>query len=318
MSLVSAVMVSYNTREATVAALDSLVANAGTALELVVVDNGSRDGSAAAVRAAHTSAVVIEAGGNLGFARGVNVGVAASRGSHVLLINPDTLTRPDAVAALLRFAEAHPEYGVYGGRTLRPDGSTDPSSCWGAPTLWSLLCFATGLSSVFRRSRVFDPESLGRWDRDTVQTVDVVTGCLLLTTRATWDALGGMDEKYFLYGEDADFSARARRMGLRPVIVPDAVIVHDVGGSTGAHGRKMSLVMAGKATVLRDHWGPSRRRAGLALLLAGTALRAALSALVRRPGSWSEVWRSRRDWTPGYPAAENLLFDDAVAKPVAS
>lgn len=312
----SIVIVSYNTREATLACIESAVIAAPSDTEIVLVDNGSRDGSADAVRARFPAAVVVEAGGNLGFARGVNRGVSASSGEYVLLLNPDTISKPGSLSALVNFALEHPEYGIYGGRTLRPDGTTDPSSCWGAPSLWSLTCFATGLSTAFRRNRLFDPESLGRWDRDSVREVPVITGCLLLMRRDDWNALGGMDEVFFLYGEDAEFSLRAARAGLRPVIVPEAVIVHEVGGSTSSNGVKMSMVMAGKVTMLERSWSASRARAGIALLVFGTGLRAALERLTGRHGTWRRVWSRRADWKPGYPHAEAALFVDATARAV--
>ncbi|GAA4170383.1 glycosyltransferase [Gryllotalpicola koreensis] len=319
MTSLTVVIVSYNTREQTLACLDSLAAAAegapGLELSTIVVDNGSADGSAEAVRVRHPSVLVIEAGENLGFAAGVNRGVARATGEYVLLLNPDTTVLPGALAALVDYAVAHPEHGLYGGRTLAADGSLEPSSCWGAPSLWSLLCFATGLSTAFARSRVFDPESLGRWARDTVREVPVITGCLLLVRRSDWNRLGGMDERFFLYGEDADFSLRAAAAGMRPVIVPAATIVHTVGGSTSEsgrerNGRKMSMVMAGKATLLRARWSPGRARLGIALLEAGALTRGLLERAVGRAGgTWSEVWRRRADWVPGYPAARARLFD---------
>ena len=90
---------------------------------------------------------------NIGFAAGSNVGARAATGEYVLLLNPDTELVGDTLGALLRYARAHPEAGLVGGRTLRPDGELDPGSCWGAQSLWSLVCFASGLSSVFRGSR---------------------------------------------------------------------------------------------------------------------------------------------------------------------
>ncbi|GAA4163135.1 hypothetical protein GCM10022286_23180 [Gryllotalpicola daejeonensis] len=326
MTAITVVIVSYNTREQTVACLDSLAADAagapGLAVSAVVVDNGSVDGSVAALRARHPWVEVIDAGTNLGFAAGVNRGVARAPGEYVLLLNPDTTVLPGALTALVEFAVAHPEHGLYGGRTLAADGSLEPSSCWGAPTLWSLLCFASGLSTAFARSRLFDPESLGWWPRDTVREVPVITGCLLLARRADWDRLGGMDERYFLYGEDADFSLRASAAGLRPVIVPAATIVHTVGGSTSEsgrerNGRKMSMVMAGKATLLRLRWSAGRAAAGIALLKTGTLVRALLErALGRAEGTWSEVWRRRSDWSAGYPAAKDRLFGQAPVQPL--
>ncbi|UOE44339.1 glycosyltransferase family 2 protein [Agromyces larvae] len=313
---VSVIVVSFNTREATLACLASIAASHdGVPLQIVLVDNGSTDGSADAVRAAHPDAVVVDAGGNLGFARGVELGVAHASGDAVLLLNPDTLVLPGSLQRLVDHAEAHPEYGVYGGRTLRPDGTLDPSSCWGAPTLWSLVCFATGLTTAFRGSRVFDPESLGRWQRDSVRTVPIVTGCLLLARRSDWDRIGGMDEAFFLYGEDAEFSMRARRLGYRPVIVPDAVIVHEVGGSSSSSGAKMCLVMAGKATLLRRVRRGPAAALGIVLLQAGAGLRALLERVTRAAEpSWSIVWRRRADWRTGYPEAEPRLLGGEAAE----
>ena len=96
------------------------------------------------------------------------------------MLNPDTELVGDTLAALLAYAQAHPHAGLIGGRTLSPDGELDPGSCWGAQSLWSLVCFASGLSTVFRGSRIFNPESLGSWPRDSARQVDIVTGCLCL------------------------------------------------------------------------------------------------------------------------------------------
>jgi N-acetylglucosaminyl-diphospho-decaprenol L-rhamnosyltransferase len=306
----SIVVVNYNTREATSACLASVLeASPGVDLELIVVDNGSADGSADAFRERFAGVQVIEAGENLGFARGVNLGARSATGHWLLLLNPDTITLPGSLEALLAFARVHPEYGVFGGRTLRPDGSVDPSSCWGAPSLWSLTMFATMASTAFKHTRAFDPESLGSWQRDTVREVPIITGCLLLVRLDDWQRLGGMDEDYFLYGEDAEFSLRAARAGLRRVIVPAASIVHEVGGSSDAGGAKGCMVMAGKVTLLRKTWSPGRASIGVRLLLAGVGVRAALETLTRRRRApWRTVWRRRADWLGGYPRAEVTLF----------
>jgi GT2 family glycosyltransferase len=309
---VDAIVVNFNTRDRTIECLDSLGALGLPWLGMILVDNGSDDGSVDAIRDAHPEVTVIAAGENLGFARGVNRGVAASRADYVMLFNPDASALPGSVEALVGFARAHPEHGVYGGRTVRADGSLDPSSCWGAPSLWSLLCFATGASAAFKRSRLFDPESLGDWRRDTVREVPVVTGCLLLMRRDDWHAVGGMDERFFLYGEDAEFSVRVRRLGYRPVIVPEAVILHDVGGSSTSSGLRTAMVLAGKVTYLRRVFRPLAALTGVLLLQAGVATRAAGEAATRsgRDG-WRQVWRNRRAWRRGYPSAERTLFGRA-------
>ena len=276
---------------------------------MVVVDNASGDGTAEMIRDEFPAVRLVALERNLGFAGGVNLAAESAEGEHVLLLNPDTVVHEGAVANLVAFARANPQHGLYGGRTLWPDGRVCAGSCWGQPSLWSLFCFATMLSSVFKGSRLFDPESLGGWERDSVREVGIVTGCLLLAPRAVWRRLGGFDERFFMYGEDADLSLRAWRAGHRPAITPDSVITHEVGVSSESRPDKLILLMRGKATLLRKHWSPLRRRLGIGFLLAGVAVRGLAPTALRgrhggQPSAWREVWRRRRDWVDGYPEAE--------------
>lgn len=306
---VSVLMVSYNTRERILTCIESVLAENYPGLQVIVLDNASADGSATAVEKRFPEVTVVRSDRNLGFGRAVNIAAEHARGEYLMLLNPDTTMRGGSIDALVDFARRNPDYGVYGGRTLRPDGSLDPSSCWGAPSLWSMFCFATGLSTVFRRTRIFDPESLGDWQRDSVRVVPIITGCLLLVRRTDFQRIGGMDQRYFLYGEDADFSARAAAAGYRPVVVPDAVIVHDNGGSTGGGGLKLCMVWAGRSTYLRTHWSGPAAAVGVGLLQVGALLRSAGEYVTsHHAGSWTTVWRRRRDWRSGYPAARVALF----------
>lgn len=301
-------IVNYNTRAQTIEFLSSLLTELEPlSAEVIVVDNGSIDGSIAAIQSDFPSVKVLAAGENLGFACAVNRGASAARGRYLLLLNPDMIALPGSVRAILDFATAHPQYGIYGGRTLRGDGQLEPSSCWATPTLWSLLMFATGLSTAFKKSPVFDPESMGRWQRDTVREVEIVTGCLLLVERALFHRVGGMDEDFFLYGEDAEFCLRVRKMGRSAVIVPQAEMIHHVGGSSSSSS-KGSMVLAGKVTMLRKLWSPARAAIGTRLLLVGTANRALLERLVNRHGPWRHAWVRRRDWWVGYPKARQTIF----------
>jgi GT2 family glycosyltransferase len=238
---------------------------------------------------------------NLGFARGVNVAASSACGRYVLLLNPDAEVVGDVLRHLVDFADERPQHGVYGGRTLKPEGGLNPTSCWDLPSLWSLACFAAGLSSAFPRSRRFNPESLGRWQRDTVRTVGMVAGCLLLIRRSLWEQLGGFDTAFFMYGEDADLCARAAKLGCSPVITPGASIIHAIGASTDRRADKMTLVMKAKVTFLQKHWRAPRRAIGVALLRAGVGLRAGLTRLTgSRNSPWGEVWDNRAQWVGGY------------------
>jgi GT2 family glycosyltransferase len=310
----SVLMVNYNTGERTCECLESLYRNGVANMQVVLVDNGSKDDSVALIGRRFPEVRIIEAGGNLGFARAVNLAADNASGEHLLLLNPDATVLPGALEALQRYAVAHPRNGVYGGRTEHTDGSVDTSSSWGRPTLWSMFCYASGLSTVFKRNPLFDPESLGSWNRDTVREVPIVTGALFMVPRDVWRRVGGMDRLYFLYGEDADFCRRAEDLGYRPVVVPAARVQHDGGGSTGGGGTKLSMVWAGRVTYLRRHWPAWQATLGVAALQGGALLRATGETVLRSSHDrWRTVWRRRRDWRPGFPHAEQALFTDALA-----
>ena len=291
----SVLIVSYRNPDLTRACLASVFEQtSATPFEVIVVDNASGDGTPEMIEREFPQVRLIRSEHNLGFARANNLAAREARGEFLLLLNPDTVVLDHALERLLAFARTQGP-GVYGGRTLRPEGGLDPRSCWGSQTLWSAFCFATGLSTAFRGNRFLDPESLGGWQRDSVRDVGVVTGCLLIAPRSLWERLGGFDERFFMYGEDTDLSLRARALGCHVRVTPDATIIHVVGASSDS-GPKMALVMKGRATIIRRHWPGWLQPAGLGLLLLGVLVRA-----VGRPhGMWRVVWRARRDWIRGY------------------
>lgn len=303
---VSIIVVSYNTAALTDRCLDSIPAALGDlTAEVIVVDNASVDDSVDRLRRRHPEVTVVANHDNIGFARAVNQAARRARAPWLLLLNPDTVAEAGAVDALVNFARRHPGHGIYGGRTLTPEGTVDPRSCWGSQTLWSLWCFATMLDVIGRHTRTFDPESLGRWPRDTVREVGMVTGCLLLASGDVWRELDGFDERFFMYGEDADLSLRARRAGHRPVVTPDATVVHLGGGSPIRATDKTVLLLTARATIIRNRWSPARSRIGITLLHVGVGVRALVArvAPVRRGREvWIGAWRRRRDWSGGYPA----------------
>jgi N-acetylglucosaminyl-diphospho-decaprenol L-rhamnosyltransferase len=305
----SVVIVSYNTVELLRGCLASIFEQtSGLSFEVVVVDNASTDGSAAMVAEQFPSVDLVALDTNVGFARACNLGAARSGGDDLVLLNPDTVVLDGALNRLSSFARAHPGAGICGGRTLTAEGSVDPSSCLGAPSPWSLACYALGLSTLFRRSSLFNPEWLGRWDRGSVRHVDVVTGCLLLLPRRLWDELGGFDDRFFMYGEDVDLCLRASALGYRPAITPDATVVHRVGSSSPSRSAKKLMVLKGKVTLITKHWGPTPARFGRWMLQAGVGLRAAGARLQGLAGGaasspWPELWRTRRDWSSGWTDA---------------
>lgn len=295
---VSVVVVTYNSAADVTDCLSALPgAAATTSYEVVVVDNASMDDSAATVRRTLPTAVLVEQTDNTGFAAACNVGVKASTGEYVLLLNPDAVPQPGSIDALVDFARRHPDHTPLGGRCVDEAGGLDPRSCWGAPTLWSTLCFATGVARWRKDSPLLNPEGLGGWQRDSVREVGVVTGFLLLVQREVWDELHGLDRTFFVYGEDVDFSVRARRAGRRPSITPDALVVHPAGKSSPDSLSKLLLLYKGKATFMLKHWSRPRAVLGRLLLLLGVGLRASVAG---RSSDHHQLWQHRREWLPGF------------------
>lgn len=299
---VAVLIVTYNSEEQIEACLRSVIAQRrDIRQQIVVVDNDSKDGTVALIQKKFPEVTLVLPGANLGFAKGVNLAARHADAEFVLLLNPDTEVVGHAVDVVVAFARQNPKYGVYGGRTLKPDGSLEPSSCWGLPSLWSLGLFAFGITTLAPRNRWLDPESLGGWARDSVREVGVITGCFLLTSKAVWDRLGGLDERYFMYGEDTAFSLRARQSGYRPVICPDARVIHEVGQSSSTPLHKAMLLYRGKASYVRARWTGVARACGLALLKIGVGLRALAGTVLRgKNQTWRELWRQRGVWIAGY------------------
>lgn len=302
------IIVSYNTRELTLRALETLYQNAGDVrMRVIVWDNASEDQSADAIAAFYPQVDLVRCPENLGFAVANNRASELVQSDWLLLLNPDTETYPDAIANLFRFAKAHPQAGIVGGRTVFPDGSLNPASCWNRITVWSLITNAFGLAAAFPDSRMFNPEGIGGWRRDSVRHVDIVVGCFLMIPTALWRELGGFQSKYFMYGEEADLCLRAAKIGYRPMITPDAQIMHLVGASTPRFARKLVQLLRARATLIHDHWSPGTRWLGLFLLQLWSfnhVLKSGLMRVLGRGGAqndaWFELWHSRREWRKGY------------------
>jgi N-acetylglucosaminyl-diphospho-decaprenol L-rhamnosyltransferase len=307
------IVVSYNTKALTLEALRSLYRfPPPVSFEVIVVDNASPDGSADAIADFGHDIILLRLDDNIGFAAANNLAALRARGRRILLLNPDTVTLDGSHRNLWAFAEAEPERGIWGGRTLFSDGSLNPTSCWSKMTLWTLTCAAFGLTHLFPNSRLFSSERFGSWPRDRIADVDIVTGCFLMIDAKLWRELGGFDPTFFMYAEEADLCLRAARLGARPGISPKAEIIHFGGMSEPTGADKIVKTVRGKITLMRKHWGPVRTRIGRGLLLIWAWLRLVGSTFLsgRRdaPGvarqKWANVWSRRNEWMAGYPDAE--------------
>lgn len=303
---VSILIISYNTRDLTLACIDSVLREtAGVAFELIVVDNASHDGSAQAIAARFPQVKLLAPDQNLGFARANNLASEHAAGQFLLLLNPDTVVLGGAIQKAVEFARSRPDADIVGGRTFFADMSLNRTSCHGRPTPWSLFCMGTGLASVFRGSNVLNPEGLGAWPRDTVREVDVVTGCFLLIKRDVWRRLAGFDESFFMYGEDTDLCVRARKSGGRCYISPDVRLIHYGGQSEAVRADKMVRLFRAKVQLFEKHWTPRAVPFGIAMLklIALTRMIAWAAAgwvgrgQPRTFEAWRDIWKRRREFS---------------------
>ncbi|MFT4647426.1 MAG: N-acetylglucosaminyl-diphospho-decaprenol L-rhamnosyltransferase [Glaciecola sp.] len=302
----SVLVVSYQTRELTLACLRSLLAETSSVdMEVLVLDNDSSDGSAAAIAEEFPELTLFALDENLGFGAANNFLAEKAQGERLLLLNPDTVVLHAAVDNLWHFANSHAKARLWGGRTLFADHGLNPSSCWGAPTPWSAFSLGLGLARAFPRSAIFHPEGLGAWKRDSVREVPIVSGCFLMIDQDLWDELQGFHPDFFMYGEDADLCLRARIHGARPLINPDATIIHYGGASErGVRAGKMVRLFTAKAQLYRKFWGKFAALFGLWTLDLWTLVRCFAFWVLGILGkgspasreSWREIWKGRGAW----------------------
>jgi GT2 family glycosyltransferase len=211
--------------------LESLHADlAGIDSEVIVVDNGSTDGSADAIRSAAPWAKLIVSERNAGFGAGNNLGLAQARGRYLLLVNTDAFPKPGAIAALVKFLDEHPKTAVVGPKLLNEDGSIQ-QSCFRFPTPLRSWMENLWISAAMKRHPSID--DYRAWAHDSQRTVDFVIGACVLVRRSTYEQVGGFDERFFMYSEESDWMYRMHRAGWEISFTPSAVVTH-LGGASGA------------------------------------------------------------------------------------
>jgi hypothetical protein len=199
-----------------------------TDFEVIVSDNGSADGSTEFIRANFPQAHVIENGANLKFSKGNNVGIRASKGEYVLILNSDTIIHEGSLDRWIEFADRHPEAGGFACRVLNPDGSYQGSA--------RPLLRRAGMVSfwLYRFRYIFDvflPSGYIWWKGDSERPIGWQAGCCLLVRAELLKRLGGFDEQFDYHCEDVDLCRRIWDAGYPIVYTPDATITHLVGQS---------------------------------------------------------------------------------------
>lgn len=222
------IIVSWNVREILQKNIDTLRQTQGVDIEIIVVDNHSKDGTVDALRASYPEVLVIANEKNLGFSKACNQGIEASNARHVLLLNPDMLVEADALAKTVAYLDAHPKVAVVSGKLLNKHGK--PMHHFRRfPTI------ADQLVVMFKLSRLF-PKLLHRYhaidlDPNKEQVVDSVRGSYFAINRTALDTIGMLDERYYIWFEEVDYCKRVHSHKMEVVYVPSIVAQDLVGQS---------------------------------------------------------------------------------------
>ena len=257
--------------------------------QVILVDNASTDGSLAGLTSTYPALEVIRNAKNLGFARAANQGFQAVRGQFALLLNPDVILLPSAVPRLTQFMTAHPGAGIAGPRLLDPDGTLQ-GSARRDPSVWTALF---GRSAPLTRLFPNNPVSKRELPALSVSSnapveVDWLSGACLVVRRTAWEQVGLLDERFFLFWEDADWCVRFRQAGWGVYYVPTASGTHFVGVSRA--GRRVGSVLDFHVSAYRyyrKHRVPSAVHPRAILVGAGLLASLALRSI-------QAVWAGRR------------------------
>lgn len=228
---ISFVIVTWNAKEHVSECLQSIREHCRVPEEIIVVDNGSHDGTPERVRSEFPECRLVNTGANLGFAKGNNVGISLATGRYLFLVNSDVKILPGCVKALLDFMEANPGVALSGPQMRGADGRVRRSTMR-FPTLWNTICRALALDAVFPRSRIFAGYLMGDFDHRHTQDVQILNGWFWVVRREALAQVGGLDEQFFMYGEDMDWCYRFHRAGWRIAFCAESAAVHYGGASS--------------------------------------------------------------------------------------
>lgn len=229
----SILIVNYNTAALTLQCLRSVFQSKGDyAFEVIVIDNASSDVSVEQIERQFPQVKLICNKENVGFAAANNQGIARAQGKYILLLNSDTVVREDTFDTMISFMEAHPRVGASGCKIVLPDGSLDKACKRGFPTPSAAFFYAFGIARWFPNNPYFNQYHMSHLDPDQQYPIDCLVGAFMLVRKTVIDQVGGLDETFFMYGEDIDWCYRIKQAGWEIYYYPRTEIVHHKGGSS--------------------------------------------------------------------------------------
>jgi GT2 family glycosyltransferase len=242
MTDVSVIIVSWNTNLLTRACLASVFASRGCRMQVIVVDNGSTDGSRELL-AGYKGIELIQNEHNLGFSKPNNQGIQLASGRYVLLLNSDTVVQPEALLDMVKYLDEHPEAGGLGPRLQNGDGSTQREGFYRKlPSVLQVLLFYTPIKRFSLRSAFLTRWLWEDFTESDVCAIDQIPGAALMVRRSVLDDVGLLEEKFAIWFEDVDWCYRAKQKGYQLFYYPLATITH-YGGQSFAQWQEKSRML---------------------------------------------------------------------------
>jgi GT2 family glycosyltransferase len=247
------VIVNYNT----VVLLDNCLSSIFKAtapkggLEVVVVDNDSKDKSVAMVKKKYPTVKLIASKENLGFAKGNNVGVVKTSSKYILFLNSDTVIEKDSLVKPLKYMKRHPKVGALTVKLFLADGTLDYDNQRGYPDPWTSFCHFTGISKLFPNSTFLNNYHLGRKNLDKIHQVPMSAGSFLMMPTKLFKEIGQWCEDYFFYGEDLDLCHQVNLAGYKIIYYPKTTTLHLRGASSGLRKETKKIAKPPKETRIK-------------------------------------------------------------------
>ena len=326
---ISIIIVNYNVRHFIKRTIESVYASkvAGLTYDIHVVDNASIDGSVDMIRSSFPDVHLIANKINVGFSTANNQAIKVARGSFVLILNPDTVIQEDTLQTCFDYMMQHRNVGAIGVKMIDGAGNFLPESKRDLPTVWNSLTKLSGLAGVFPKSQLFNGYALGYLDEDKTHSIKVLCGAFMFVSKSAIDKVGMFDERFFMYGEDIDWSRRIIEGGFEIHYVPDTTIIHFKGEST----KKASLnyvktFYGAMGLYVEKHYTGGAGKLFSRFLKLGIAFRAGISGLKRilmtilwplidagligaSLFGFSKVWASQYFGDASYYAKSNLEWN---------
>ena len=236
------IIVSYNVESFLKQCITSITTTISKDVKIIILDNNSRDASEM-VENSFPEITLIKNHINLGFSKAVNQGLSLLNTPFVCILNPDTLVEENTFESILHWMKRFPKVGVVGPKVINADGSLQKSCKRSLPTPFNAIPKLLGLDNLLPKSRLFGRYNLTYMDENQIHSVDAISGSFMLIRKEVIDKVGLFDERFFMFGEDLDFSYRIKKTGYDVIYYPFVKVIHYKGESVKQSSKDNSYIL---------------------------------------------------------------------------